>query len=64
MVTMTAGELFQELVLAKSSGLTIKHIFNKVYPYQTASRVNKRIVQEYPSRRLTQFAKGMFKVMC
>jgi pyruvate/2-oxoglutarate dehydrogenase complex dihydrolipoamide dehydrogenase (E3) component len=41
MVAPNAGEMVQELILANSAGLTLKHLFNKTYPYPTASRVNK-----------------------
>src|SRR3990172_6559610 len=57
MVAENAGELSQELILANSSGLKLKHIFGKVYPYPTASRVNKRIISLYYANKLTPFAK-------
>ncbi|HEY7536181.1 MAG TPA: NAD(P)/FAD-dependent oxidoreductase [Thermodesulfobacteriota bacterium] len=57
MVAENAGELCQELILANSSGLKLKNIFGKVYPYPTASRVNKRIISLYYANRLTPFAK-------
>jgi pyruvate/2-oxoglutarate dehydrogenase complex dihydrolipoamide dehydrogenase (E3) component len=57
MVAENAGELCQELILANSSGLKLKNIFGKVYPYPTASRVNKRIISLYYANKLTPFAK-------
>jgi len=63
MVAMNAGEIFQELVLAKSSGLNIKHIFNKIYAYPTASRVNKKIISTYFSRKLSPFTKKILRFM-
>jgi len=51
MIAMGAGELFQELVLANSKGLKIKDIFNKIYAYPTASRVNKQIIKNYLAKR-------------
>src|SRR3989304_6267333 len=57
MVAENAGELSPELILANSSGLKLKHIFGKVYPYPTASRVNKRIISLYYANKLTPFAK-------
>ena len=44
MVAPNAGEMIQELILVRSSGLGIKSLFNKIYPYPTGSRVNKTIV--------------------
>ena len=39
-----AGEMIQELILAHSEGLGIRSLFNKIYPYPTASRANKTLV--------------------
>ena len=44
MIAPQAGEMIQELILAKTSGLGIKSLFDKIYPYPTGSRVNKTIV--------------------
>jgi pyruvate/2-oxoglutarate dehydrogenase complex dihydrolipoamide dehydrogenase (E3) component len=63
MVAKNAGELFQELVLINSSGLRLKDIFNKVYPYPTASRVNKKIVSNHFAKKLTPRVKGFLKFM-
>jgi len=58
-----AGELFQELVLAKTAELGLKDMFKKIYPYPTAARVNKKIISNYFSKRLTPFAKKVLKWM-
>lgn len=63
MIAINAGELFQELVLACSSNLDIKEIFNKIYPYPTASRVNKKIISNLFSKKLTPTTKKLFKLM-
>lgn len=52
MIGENAGELCQELLLAMSSGLDVKHLFRKTYPYPTASRVNKRIISDHISQKL------------
>jgi pyruvate/2-oxoglutarate dehydrogenase complex dihydrolipoamide dehydrogenase (E3) component len=44
MIAPNAGEMIQELILARSAGLGIKSLFNKIYPYPTGARVNKTIV--------------------
>jgi pyruvate/2-oxoglutarate dehydrogenase complex dihydrolipoamide dehydrogenase (E3) component len=54
-----AGEIFQELVLANTSNLDVKHLFNKIYAYPTASRVNKKILSQYFSGKLTPFVKKL-----
>ncbi len=56
-----AGELFQELVLAMSSRLKVKNIFNKIYPYPTAGRINKAAIMKHLSGKLTPFAKKVLK---
>lgn len=63
MISPNAGEMIQELILANSSNLNIKNIFNKIYPYPTASRVNKRIISNYFSSRLTEFSKKILRFM-
>lgn len=63
MVAMNAGELFQELVLANSSNLDIKNIFNKIYPYPTAARVNKKIIANHFSKKLSPFVKKIMRFL-
>lgn len=40
-VAPQAGEMIQELILARQKGLGLSSIFNKIYPYPTQSRVTK-----------------------
>jgi len=42
MVAPHAGELIQELILAKQTGATLNDIFSKIYPYPVASRINQK----------------------
>jgi len=44
MVAPSAGELVQELILANSSGLGVEALFDKLYPYPTAARINQALV--------------------
>lgn len=44
MVAPGAGELVQELILANTSGLDISELFNKVYPYPVAARINQKLI--------------------
>jgi len=39
MVAPHAGEIIQELILANTSELSVNAIFNKIYPYPVASRI-------------------------
>ncbi|PIN92269.1 mercuric reductase [Candidatus Pacearchaeota archaeon CG10_big_fil_rev_8_21_14_0_10_31_9] len=61
-ISSNAGEIFQELSLAMSSKLNIKNIFDKIYPYPTASRINKKIVNKIYSEKLTKFSKRLLKL--
>jgi pyruvate/2-oxoglutarate dehydrogenase complex dihydrolipoamide dehydrogenase (E3) component len=60
-VAPNAGEIFQELVLAKSAGLKMKDIFSKIYAYPVASRVNKAIVAKLFGGKLTRFSKRVLR---
>ncbi|MAF35532.1 mercuric reductase [archaeon] len=62
MLAENAGELIQELILANSVGLSIKTLFNKVYPYPTASRTNKRAIQLHFLNKLNPFSKKILKL--
>ena len=62
MVAPNAGELIQELVLANTSGLSIKSIFNKIYPYPVASRVNQHLIVRHKEKSLTPGLKKILQV--
>ena len=47
MVAPGAGELVQELILANSSGLDISEIFDKIYPYPVAARINQKLIVDH-----------------
>ncbi|WP_338875259.1 NAD(P)/FAD-dependent oxidoreductase [Spirosoma sp. SC4-14] len=51
-IAPNAGELVQELILAVQQKLTAGDFFNKIYPYPTASRVNKSIWVDHISDNL------------
>lgn len=57
MVAPKAGEIIQELILANTSGLGINALFEKIYPYPTASTINKRIVLHKKEEQLTSLVK-------
>ncbi|WP_223652231.1 dihydrolipoyl dehydrogenase family protein [Hymenobacter psoromatis] len=44
MLAPGAGELVQELILANSAGLGVEALFDKIYPYPTAARINQALV--------------------
>ncbi|NCO11341.1 FAD-dependent oxidoreductase [Candidatus Pacearchaeota archaeon] len=63
LISPNAGEIFQELSLAMSSKLKIKNIFGKIYPYPTASRINKKAITRLYADKLTGFSKKLLKLI-
>ena len=63
MIAPNAGELIQELVLAQTSRLTPRSLFNKTYAYPTASRINKRSVSGYFAVRLTTQVRQLLRLL-
>jgi pyruvate/2-oxoglutarate dehydrogenase complex dihydrolipoamide dehydrogenase (E3) component len=61
MVAPNAGELVQELILANSAKLSVKAIFNKVYPYPVASRINQSLITDLMSEGLTPMIKALLQ---
>ncbi len=61
MIAPNAGELIQELILANTSQLSVKAIFNKVYPYPVASRINQSLITELMSEGLTPGIKALLQ---
>ncbi len=59
MVAPNAGELVQELILANTTGLSIDAIFNKIYPYPVAARINQKVMVDYKSKGLTETIKKL-----
>lgn len=61
MIAPGAGELIQELILANGTGTSIDSIFNKIYPYPVASRVNQMIIVKHKERILTPGLKKLLR---
>lgn len=59
MVAPHAGELTQELILANTNKLSVNAIFNKIYPYPVASRINQRIIVKHKEESLTNNIKKL-----
>ncbi len=57
MIAPNAGEIFQELVLANSAGISLKAFMNKIYPYPTAANINKTTARNRFLKHLTPFLK-------
>lgn len=63
MVGKGAGELVGELVLAASKGLALTDVFSRVYPYPTASRVNRLAAAQYLGKKLTERTKKLLRML-
>lgn len=61
MVAPNAGEIIQELILANTERLSINTIFNKIYPYPVASRINQALIVDLRSEGLTPFIKRLLQ---
>jgi pyruvate/2-oxoglutarate dehydrogenase complex dihydrolipoamide dehydrogenase (E3) component len=61
MVAPNAGELIQELILANTRSLSINSIFNKIYPYPVASRINQKAIIHYKQEGLTEGLKKLLR---
>ncbi|MET3114199.1 pyruvate/2-oxoglutarate dehydrogenase complex dihydrolipoamide dehydrogenase (E3) component [Pedobacter sp. CG_S7] len=61
MIAPNAGELIQELILANSANLSVKTIFNKIYPYPVASRINQSLITNLMSEGLTPMIKALLQ---
>ena len=54
MVGKDAGELASELILAMQNELTLRNIFERVYPYPTAARVNRLAAAQFLGKQLVK----------
>ncbi|MCG2462673.1 NAD(P)/FAD-dependent oxidoreductase [Flavobacteriaceae bacterium F89] len=59
MLAPHAGEIIQELILANTSKLSVNSIFNKIYPYPVASRINQQIIAKHKEGSLTNTIKKL-----
>lgn len=53
MVAPIASELIQELILAQNANISVETLFKKTYPYPTATRINKKVISSYLSKKIT-----------
>ncbi len=53
MIARHAGELSGEAIGAMTLGIPFSKLYNRIYPYPTLSRINRRAVQKYLGARLT-----------
>lgn len=63
MAAPNAGELIQELILANTNGLPIDALFNKIYPYPVAARINQKAIVHYKQEGLTEGIKKLLQAV-
>lgn len=63
MIAPGAGEIIQELILANTAGITAKELFEKIYPYPTAGRINQKTLQPLFSSKLTPRNKKILRLL-
>lgn len=62
-VAPQAGEMIQELIMARQQGLGVGAIFNKTYPYPTQSRVSKIALVEKFSGDIAPWIKKLMRLL-
>ena len=62
-VAPQAGEMIQELIMAKQQGLGAGAIFNKTYPYPTQSRVHKIAIVEKFASDIAGWIQKMMRIL-
>ena len=63
MIAPNAGEMSQELMLAMTAKVPIGDIFDRVYPYPVASRINQKTIRGVVQNRLTPFFKKLIRFL-
>lgn len=63
MVAPKAGELVQELLLLVSQRRPLGDLLKKVYPYPTATRINRRLAQTFAKKKLTTGVKKILRIL-
>lgn len=62
MVGASAGELVQELILAQQANVPVSKVFEKTYPYPTATRINRKAISEHQAKKLTPRVKKILRL--
>ncbi len=53
MIARNAGELSGELISAMTLGIPFANLYNRIFPYPTMARINRRAVQKHLGQKLT-----------
>ena len=63
LIAKNAGELVGELVMAMTLNIPFKKIFDRVFPYPTMLRVNRKAASKHLGEKLTPKAANFLKKM-
>lgn len=62
MVAPNAGEIIQELILAKVAGIRLKTFLDKIYPYPTAANIHKILIRNRVTEAINPWMKRVMKI--
>ncbi len=62
MVAPNAGEIIQELILAKVAGVRLKTFLDKIYPYPTAANIHKILIRNRVTEAISPWMKKVMKI--
>ncbi len=62
MVAPHAGEIIQELILARVAGIKLKTFLDKIYPYPTAGNIHKIIIRDRITKAIGPWMKRAMKI--
>ena len=62
MVAPHAGEIIQELILARVAGIKLKTFLDKIYPYPTAGNIHKIIIRDRVTQAIGPWMKRAMKI--
>lgn len=62
MVAPNAGEIIQELILAKVAGVRLKTFLDKIYPYPTAANIHKILIRNRVTEAIGPWIKRAMKI--
>ncbi len=63
LVAQNAGEIVGELIDFAALKIPFSRLYNRIYPYPTMARINRKAVQQYLGQKLTPRNKGIMKLL-
>jgi len=63
LIARNAGEIVGELIAFAALKIPFSRLYNRIYPYPTMSRINRKAVQQYLGQKLTPRNKGILKLL-